>query len=88
MEDAEMMAKESELRREQLEAAAKACMASSDRPNDSELERREKNHHILERADMLKDESLPEVKQLNQLITEAKCQAIRDVQIMEKQKRL
>lgn len=87
VEEAEAAARESQTRREQLEAAASAHAASV-KDSEAEKETRERNNYILEKAQMLKDESMPEVKKLNQLISEIKCQAIRDVQVSEKQRQL
>ena len=70
-----------------MEASATACSIPREL-TDAERENIEREHHILERAEMIRDEAMPEVKKLNQLIEEAKCQAIRDVQMTEKEKRL
>ena len=42
----------------------------------------------MERAQQLRDESLPEVKQFNEWVMEVKCQAVREQQKEDKEKRL
>lgn len=58
--------------------------------HETEMDReaRLRDHHILERAQDLKMEQQPEVQKLNELILEAKCNAIRDIQRDEKDVRL
>ncbi len=53
-----------------------------------EKESKQRDHHLIERAFDLKMEQLPEIKKLNEHIIQAKCHAIRDVQLEEKEKRL
>ena len=84
------MIRESEERREQLEAAALSNPHYRSVAGISDLhpEERERQHHILERAQQFRDEQIPEVKKLNEWIHQAKCHAIRDVQLEEKKKRM
>nr|XP_046246313.1 cilia- and flagella-associated protein 45 [Scatophagus argus] len=49
-----------------------------------ELEAQEHAQHLVERANVLRMEQEEEIKQLNQLILGAQCQATRDAQIQEK----
>ncbi|KAM4565594.1 cilia- and flagella-associated protein 45 isoform 2-T2 [Odontesthes bonariensis] len=51
---------------------------------DLELEARDRDQGLVERADALRMEQEVEIKKLNQLILGAQCQATRDAQIQEK----
>jgi len=52
-------------------------------------ERAERERQVLERARvLLEEEAMPEVKKLNMWINEAKCSAIRDLQMADKEKKL
>uniref|UniRef100_A0A8C5I2X0 Cilia- and flagella-associated protein 45 n=1 Tax=Gouania willdenowi TaxID=441366 RepID=A0A8C5I2X0_GOUWI len=62
----------------------KAELSRKDDLSETELEARDKDQRLVERAFALTMEEEDEVKKLNQLILDAQCQAIRDVQIQEK----
>merc|ERR1719402_514301 len=51
--------------------------------NDLEEEAKKENEHLLEKARILRMEQEDKIKKLNELILNAKCHAIRDVQIKE-----
>jgi len=53
--------------------------------NELELEAKELNEHLLEKAKAKRLEQEDEIKHLNELITNAKCHVIRDAQILEKE---
>merc|ERR1712142_802583 len=53
--------------------------------NDLEEEAKKENEHLLERAKNLRMEQEDKIKKLNELILNAKCHAVRDVQIREKE---
>lgn len=84
------MIRESEERRERLEAAALTNPHHRNSPGCGDLnpEEQDRQHHILERAQQFRDEQIPEIKKLNEWIHQAKCHAIRDVQMEEKKKRV
>ena len=88
LEAEEAMIAASHERRQMLEASAAACADLDAVDSDKEQDERENRHHIVERAAALREEAMPEVKQLNQWIVEAKCAAIRDMQMAEKERRL
>ena len=73
-----------------LEVSAEACSTAYSKSGGGEFdeENEEKNCHIRERAKRIKEEAMPEVKQINEWISKIKCQAIRDAQMQEKEKRL
>lgn len=52
--------------------------------NDLEEEAKKENEHLLEKARSLRMEQEDEIKRLNELMLNAKCHAIRDVQIKER----
>ncbi|KAK2186709.1 hypothetical protein NP493_193g02032 [Ridgeia piscesae] len=52
--------------------------------NDLEEEEREKSDHLRAKAIFMLQEQEDEIKHLNELILNAKCQAIRDAQLLEK----
>ncbi|CAF1525130.1 unnamed protein product [Rotaria magnacalcarata] len=52
---------------------------------DIDLEAKEEAEYMLKRANELRQEQEDEVKHLNELILNAKCHAIRDAQLLEKQ---
>lgn len=52
--------------------------------SDLEKEQREASNHLLKKAQMQRDEQESEIKELNELIMHAKCVAVRDLQILEK----
>ena len=91
------------IRKDQEEARMAALKAAEDRrvefetlasfhstPDQTELdkENEHRNHHLIERAQELRMEQLPEIKRLNEAIIQAKCHAIRDAQVEDKEKRL
>jgi len=53
--------------------------------NELELEAKELNEHLLEKAKAKRLEQEDEIKHLNELILNAKCHVIRDAQILEKE---
>ena len=85
-EEREAALKESEQRKADFDTAADFHMT----PTETELDNENilRNHHVLERAQHLKMEQEPEVKKLNEMIIQAKCHAIRDIQLDEKERRL
>ena len=85
-EEREAALKASEQRKADFDTAADFHM----RPTETELDKENllRNHHVIERAQHLKLEQEPEVKKLNEMIIQAKCHAIRDIQLDEKEKRL
>ena len=85
-DDREAALKASELRKSDFDTAADFHM----KPTETELDKENllRNHHIIERAQHLKMEQEPEVKKLNEMIIQAKCHAIRDIQLEEKERRL
>lgn len=52
--------------------------------NDLEEEAKEQAEHLLSRANEMRQEQEDEIKHLNEVILNAKCHAIRDAQILEK----
>lgn len=52
--------------------------------NDLEEEAKDKQEHLLTRANEMRSEQEDEIKHLNEVILNAKCHAIRDAQILEK----
>ncbi|KAI8775303.1 cilia- and flagella-associated protein 45 [Biomphalaria glabrata] len=52
--------------------------------NDLEEEAKEKAEHLLTKANEMRQEQEDEIKHLNEVILNAKCHAIRDAQILEK----
>ncbi|CAL1526482.1 unnamed protein product [Lymnaea stagnalis] len=52
--------------------------------NDLEEEAKEKAEHLLAKANEMRQEQEDEIKHLNEVILNAKCHAIRDAQILEK----
>ncbi|XP_012936580.1 cilia- and flagella-associated protein 45 [Aplysia californica] len=52
--------------------------------NDLEEEAKEKAEHLLSKANEMRQEQEDEIKHLNEVILNAKCHAIRDAQILEK----
>lgn len=91
------------VRQEKEEAREAALKAAADRkvefetlasfhntPEETEMEKenRQRDHHLLERAQELKMEQLQEIKKMNQHIMKVKCHAILDMQVEEKEKRL
>ena len=85
-EEREAALKASEQRKEDFETAASFHTT----PTETELDKENilRNHHIIERAQHLKLEQEPEVKKLNEMIIQAKCHAIRDIQLEDKERRL
>lgn len=81
----EAAVKASRERREMFENPA--CVQP---PEVSELEEelKQRDHFILQRAKAIREEDMPEVKRLNEMINQAKCHVIRDLQLEEKEKRL
>ena len=90
-------------RKQQDEVREAALKAAADRkvefdtsasfynsPEETELdkENRLRVHHLIDRAHDLKLEQLEDIKKLNKHIIQAKCHAIRDVQMEDKEKRL
>ncbi|KAI5098006.1 cilia- and flagella-associated protein 45 [Silurus meridionalis] len=53
--------------------------------SELEVEARERDQYLLERANALRIEQEDEIKRLNELILGAQCHAVRDAQIKEKQ---
>jgi len=53
--------------------------------NDLEEEAKEKQEHLLAKANEMRQEQEDEIKHLNEVILNAKCHAIRDAQILEKE---
>ncbi|CAF0738678.1 unnamed protein product [Adineta steineri] len=53
--------------------------------DDIEQEAKEEAEYLLKRANELRQEQEDEVKHLNELVLNAKCHAIRDAQVLEKQ---
>merc|ERR1712154_421266 len=56
--------------------------------NDLEEEAKKENEYLLEKARVAKIEQEDKIKQLNELILDAKVHAIRDLQITEKAKEI
>ena len=85
-DEREAALKASELRKSDFDTAADFHM----KPTETELDKENllRTHHIIEKAQHLKLEQEPEVKKLNEMIIQAKCHAIRDIQLEEKQQRL
>ena len=85
-EEKEAELKASEQRKADFDMAASFHMT----PTETELDKENllREHHIIEKAQHLKMEQMPEVKRLNEMIIQAKCHAIRDIQLEEKQRRL
>lgn len=53
--------------------------------NELELEAQQQSEYLLQKAKEQQDEQEDEVKKINELLLNAKCHAIRDAQILEKQ---
>ena len=85
-EEREAALKASEQRKADFDIAASFHTT----PTETELDKENilRNHHIIERAQHLKLEQEPEVKKLNEMIIQAKCHAIRDIQLEDKERRL
>ena len=85
-EEREAALKASEQRKADFDIAASFHTT----PTETELDKENilRDHHIIERAQHLKLEQEPEVKKLNEMIIQAKCHAIRDIQLEDKERRL
>lgn len=65
--------------------AKDAARAHSNVLSDVEVEKRKQSNYLLAKAQLQMDEEQDEIKHLNEMILEAKCMAIRDGQLTEKQ---
>jgi len=69
-------------RKAKLNALDKARQSSE--LTESQKDRKEKNNYLLAKAQLQKDEEEDSIKKLNEMVLEAKCMAIRDMQLEEK----
>ena len=87
LEDREAALKAAEERKAEFQTASKFHLSVS---TETELdkENRIRKHHVIEKAANLKLEESSEIKRLNEMIIQAKCHAIRDIQLEDRQQRL
>lgn len=78
------LVKETKQRFKQIDDARKAVAGESERDSGVE-EALEEQNTVLSRAILAKQEQEEEVKQINRMILDAKCKAVREAQIQEKQ---
>eukprot|EP00041_Stephanoeca_diplocostata_P010540 m.167300 g.167300 ORF g.167300 m.167300 type:complete len:529 (-) comp18194_c0_seq2:157-1743(-) len=76
---------ESEARRREFEELDRARDADGSDLNDLEAEAKARDDEILHHAKVLQEEDEDEVRQLYSSIVQAKCQAVRDAQLREKE---
>lgn len=80
----EAMQEASNDRKLQMQALDRA-LKKNEKLNDLDEEARQKAEYLLQKAKEQQEEQEDEIKHLNELILNAKCHAIRDAQILEKQ---
>ncbi|XP_013412315.1 cilia- and flagella-associated protein 45-like [Lingula anatina] len=78
------MAQEEATARKQMMKTMDINRQKNGKLNDLEQEAKEKAEHLLEKANLQRQEQEDEIKHLNELILNAKCHAIRDAQVLEK----
>ncbi|XP_064545008.1 cilia- and flagella-associated protein 45 [Drosophila montana] len=79
------LVKETKQRFKEIDAARKATLPREPEESSNVDEALEEQNTVLSRAILAKQEQEEEVKQVNRMILDAKCKAVREAQIQEKQ---